>query len=171
MEIDFLFIQRMRMGDEKALEVFIEKYYPLILKYCQVHITDYSYAEDMTQETFARFFQNLRKYKHYGKVENYLYVIAANVCKDYYRKTREIPMEQLPEILDLSNDNLDIQIDIHNALQSLSNEIREVAILYFLQEQKQKDISKILGIGLPLVKYRVRQAKKILSDYFGKENV
>ncbi|MCI8408514.1 MAG: RNA polymerase sigma factor [Lachnospiraceae bacterium] len=171
MDIDFLFIQRMRMGDERALETFVKNYYPLILRYCQIHIADYNYAEDMTQETFARFFQNLRKYKHYGKAVNYLYAIAANVCNDYYRKNKEIPMDELPDIPDLRNDSLDSQLDIYNALQSLSSEIRDVAILYFLQERKQKDISKILGISLPLVKYRVRRAKKLLLDYFRKENI
>ena len=53
---DFLLVQKMRMGDEEAFERFVRKYYAEILKYCRIHIKDYGYAEDMTQETFTRFF-------------------------------------------------------------------------------------------------------------------
>ena len=73
MDEDFLLVQKMRMGDENAFDRFVTKYYPAIMKYCQIHIGDYGYAEDMTQETFTRFFRTFRQYKHYGKAVNYLY--------------------------------------------------------------------------------------------------
>lgn len=171
MDSDFLLVPRMRMGDEAAIDVFVAKYYPKILKYCQIHIADRGYAEDMTQETFVRFFRSLEQYQHYGKAANYLYVIAGNVCRDYYRKTREIPLEQMPEKSICSTPVLDRQMDVWLALETLPDEIREAAVLFFVQERKQKDIAKILGIGLPLVKYRIRKARELLSAYFGKEDI
>lgn len=171
MDVDFLLVQRMRLGDERALEFFVKKYYPPILKYCRAHITDCGYAEDMAQETFARFFHTLPDYHHYGKAANYLYVIAANVCRDFHRKNREIPMEELPEEADAEGDRLDIRLDIQAALRNLPGEIREVAVLYFVQEIKQKDIARILDIGLPLVKYRVARARRELTEYLRKERV
>ena len=84
MDSDFLLICRMKNGDEQAIDTFVRKYYPSILRYCHLHIHDPVYAEDATQETFARFFQTLPQYRHYGKAMNYLYVIAANLCRDYY---------------------------------------------------------------------------------------
>lgn len=169
MDLDFLLLQKMRMGDEKAMEDFVAKYYPKILKYCQVHIHDHGYAEDMAQESFARFFRTLNQYQHYGKAANYLYAIAANACKDYYRSKREIPLEELPDIPDRKAELLDELIAVRLALERLPEELREVAILFFVQERKQKDIAKILGISLPLVKYRVRRAREQLSAYFGEE--
>lgn len=171
MDVDFLLVQRMRQGDEKALESFVKKYYPPILQYCGAHMADSGYAEDMAQETFARFFQTLPDYHHYGKAANYLYAIAANACRDFHRKNREIPVEKLPEAQDTEGDRLDMRLDIQAALQSLPGEIREVAILYFVQEIKQKDIARILDIGLPLVKYRVARARRELAKCLGKEKV
>lgn len=168
---DFLLVQKMRMGDEQAFDEFVRKYYPKILKYCQVHVSGSGYAEDMAQETFARFFKSLKAYKHYGKVVNYLYVIAANACNDYYRKNncinkREIPFEELPEIPDGKAGMPDEQIAVRLALDGLPEELRETAVLFFIQERRQKDIARILGISLPLVKYRVRKARELLSAYF-----
>lgn len=170
-DMDFFLVKKMRMGDEKAFEDFVTKYYPPILKYCQVHVKDDGYAEDMTQETFVRFFRTLRHYQHYGKVVNYLYVIARNVCNDYYRKKKEIPFEELPQVSDKHSENLDELITVRVALDILPEELKEVAVLFFVQEHKQKDIAKILGISLPLVKYRIRRAKKLLCDYLREEEV
>lgn len=167
MDRDFLLVQKMRMGDEKAIEIFVEKYYPRILSYCQVHIGDHGYAEDMTQETFERFFRSLKQYRHYGKAANYLYVIAANTCHDYHRKHKEIATETMPEQADTRADNAEERLDVQMAFKRLPEEMREVAVLYFLQEQKQKDIAVMLGIGLPLVKYRIRRARELLAGYLG----
>lgn len=88
MDADFLLIQKMKLGDEQAVENFVNKYYPRILKYCCLHIQDYGYAEDIAQETFELFFSKLKEYKHYGKALNYLYVIASNQCKKHYGKKK-----------------------------------------------------------------------------------
>ena len=48
-------------------------------------------------------------------------------------------------------------------------EIQAVAVLCLLQERKQREAAKILGIGLPLVKYRLRRARELLAQSLGKE--
>lgn len=169
MDSDLLLIQKMKIGDEQAVDVFVKKYYLKILKYCCLHIHDYGYAEDVAQETFEQFFRTLNQYRHYGKALNYLYVIAANKCKNFYTKKREVVMEELPEQLDYSMNDLAEYMDVHHALDDLPFELREIAILFFFQQLKQKEIAKILGIGLPLVKYRIRKAKALLVLYLGEE--
>ena len=170
MDSDFLLLHRMRHGNDQAIEDFVRKYYPRVLRYCHLHIQDLGYAEDLTQETFARFFRTLHQYQHYGKAANYLYVIAGNLCRDHHKRPVEILMEELPEQLVYQMEALNLRMDVHQALEQLSPELREVTILYFFQELKQKEIAKILGIGLPLVKYRIRRAKELLEQLIGKED-
>ena len=170
MDADFLLLHRMRHGDDQAIEDFVRKYYPMILRYCRLHIQDTGYAEDLTQETFARFFRTLSQYQHYGKAANYLYVIAGNLCRDHHKKLGEILTDKLPEQPVYPMEALDFRLDVHRALDQLPPELREVTILYFFQELKQKEIARILGIGLPLVKYRIRRAKELLEQLLGKED-
>ena len=170
MDADFLLLHRMRNGDDQAIEDFVRKYYPMILRYCHLHIHDTGYAEDLTQEAFARFFRTLSQYQHYGKAANYLYVIAGNLCRDYHKKPEAIPMEELPEQPAYQMETLDLRLDVHRALEQLPSELREVTILYFFQELRQKEIARILGIGLPLVKYRIRRAKELLERLLRKED-
>lgn len=171
MDADFPLILRMKNGDDQAIDTFVRKYYPVILRYCRLHMNDIWLAEDATQETFVRFFRTLNQYKHYGKAVNYLYVIASNICKDYYKKSEDIPTEEIPELPVYEMDDLNVQLDVRLALQKLPPELQEVIILYFYQEVKQKEIAKILGIGLPLVKYRIKRAKELLHHDLGKEEL
>ena len=170
MDADFLLLHRMRHGETQAIEDFVRKYYPVVLRYCHLHIRDTGYAEDLTQETFARFFRTLSQYQHYGKAVNYLYVIAGNLCRDHHKKPGDILMEELPEQPVYQMEVLDLRLDVHRALEQLPPELLEVTILYFFQELQQKEIARILGIGLPLVKYRVRRAKELLEQSLGKED-
>lgn len=153
----------MKKGDDIAIETFVRKYYPTILHYCFLHTRDKSYAEDATQEVFERFFRTLDQYRHYGRALNYLYVIASNICHDSYRKHEEILFDELKEEIAAENKPIDMQIDVRLAVDKLPQELRETAILYFFQGEKQTDIAKILGIGLPLVKYRIKRSKEVLA--------
>lgn len=169
MDADFLLIRQMKAGDDGAIDTFVRKYYPAVLRYCYLHLPNKTDAEDATQEVFVRFFRTLGQYRHYGKAQNYLYVIAANICRDAYRKPVEISLEQLSEEPVWEMPSLDARLDIQAAVRKLPAELREVSILFFFQQLKQAEIARILGIGLPLVKYRIRRARELLAGYLGKE--
>ncbi len=98
-----------------------------------------------------------------GKAKSYLYSIAGNIIKNYYKKTKEILLDQLPDIEKDNLTEIEIRLDVERALDLLPEEIKETAILFFFQGLKQKEISDLLHIKLSLVKYRVSKAKELLS--------
>lgn len=167
--LDFILIQRIRNHDTEASEIFVEKYYALIFKYILFKLKNRCDAEDLTQETFIKFFGNIDRYNEYGKAKNYLYVIAGNLCKNYwkkrgYLKEKEEALKNEKRYIE-ALENFEIKADVERAFEKLPLEIREVAILFFIQELKQKEIATILGIKLSLVKYRVSRAKVLLKKY------
>lgn len=167
---DYLLIRKMKQGDDHAFDLFVRKYYEEILSYCHYHCPDQAYAEDLTQETFARFFAKLSDYRYQGKTKNYLYTIAGNLCRDYFKKIRESPLEETELSKELGSEappaeDVVNQLAIAQALGALQEELREVVILYYFQELKLKEIADALQIGLPLVKYRLKQAKNKLREF------
>ena len=164
MDIDFLLLQRMKRGDENAFDGFVRKYYKEILNYCNYHCPDTSTAEDLTQETFLRFFEKLSDYRYMGKTKNYLYTIAGNLCRDSYKKIRESLLEE---------QSLEIQDCLHppetDELYSGTLQLRDTIELAEKKKLKLTEISSTLQIGLPLVKYRVKQAKTHLERLLREE--
>ena len=170
MDSDFFLIQKMKNGDDGAVENFVRKYYPKIFQYCLLHIRDRGDAEDLTQETFLKFFQSFERYQHRGKCSAFLYAIASNACRDYYRKAKEQYVEEIPERAEEDREmgTAEIRMDVENAVARLPEELKETAILFFFQGMKQREIAKLMDIKLSLVKYRVTRAKKLLREYLGR---
>ena len=163
MTTDFLLVKKIRNGDNQAGNQLVEKYYSSIYQYCFLHTHNQEYAEDIVQETFVRFFGVLMSGAEIGKAKSYLYSIAGNIIKNYYKKKKEILLDQLPDIEKDNLTEIEIRLDIERALDLLPEEIKETAILFFFQGLKQKEISDLLHIKLSLVKYRVSKAKKLLT--------
>ena len=173
MQQDFLLVRKMQNGDEAAMDIFVQKYYPKILQYCGYHCPDREAAYDLTQETFERFFRNLIHYHHKGKTLNYLYTIAGNLCIDWMRKNKITQHGQSIQEDAISGEcgleGLDDKMLIEAALAKIPDELREVIILHYFQEFSMRETANILQIGVPLVKYRIKKAKEQLKVLIGEE--
>ena len=161
---DLHLIKEMKNGDASAIEMFVRKYYSDILKYCRRRTSSNEDAMDLTQEVFLRFFSNFSSYKHYGKAKNYLYVIAGHLCVDHYKQAKSFVGLDETMCIELAGVSVEDQISLENAVQELPITLKQVIELYYYQGLKINEISKILQIGVPLVKYRLAQAKKILRN-------
>lgn len=57
------------------------------------------------------------------------------------------------------------RIVVEQALERLPAELKETIILYYFKGLKLTEIAETLQIGLPLVKYRLKRAKKQLEEW------
>ena len=120
----------------------IEQQYDKLLRYCYMKLRDRALAEDLTQETFIKFFES-KDYHSIGKEMAYLYTIARNLCIDYFRKHKD-------ELID--------RISIEQALDSLTADEREAVVLRFSGELSVEDIAKTMGISRFAVRRRISSA-------------
>lgn len=65
----------------------LEEQYRKIYRYCYFKLQHQQLAEDITQETFLKFYES-NQYVEAGKKVRYLYKIAHNLCVDLYRKEK-----------------------------------------------------------------------------------
>ena len=94
-------LKNIRSGQQESVEILIKKYYRDIYTYCFCRVEDRQTAQDLTQEVFLRFLQNLDSYEHTGKLKNYLYVTAGNLIKEKkmfgrMRKYSRLQISSLP---------------------------------------------------------------------------
>ena len=141
----------------------IEQQYDKLLRYCYMKLRNRTLAEDITQETFIRFFESTY-YCSIGKEMAYLYTIARNLCIDYIRKQKDeliedVPgkIQEMPESRDNVEDIVD-RISIEQALDSLNADEREAVVLRFSGELSVEDIGKSMGISRFAVRRRISSA-------------
>ena len=141
----------------------IEQQYDKLLRYCYMKLRNRTLAEDITQETFIRFFESTN-YRNVGKEMAYLYTIARNLCIDCIRKQKDDLIEDMSaEIEDMqeSKDNAEAIVDrvsIDQALDCLSTDEREAVVLRFSGELSIEDIGKSMGISRFAVRRRISSA-------------
>ena len=167
---DDALVERIMLGDEKAAEELIKRYYTPVLRYCKRQCFNLEKAEDLTQETFLKLFQNLSGYKGKRKFKAYLYTIASHLCIDESRKMKECFLENEEEIRDDCDElhRLEAQSEIEDLLNLLSPEQREAVVLRFGAELSFGEIAKVTGCNMRTAQSRGRNALKIMRKEKGK---
>jgi RNA polymerase sigma-70 factor, ECF subfamily len=91
---------------------------------CRAFSGNSAAAEDATQETFLRAFENIYQFQS-GNFCGWLMRIAKNVCIDMYRKQKpEFPTDDAVMEGKPADGQLDQQSDLHFAVQMLQHEMR-----------------------------------------------
>lgn len=161
---DDALVEQIRLGDERAAEELIKRYYTPVLHYCKRQCFNQEKAEDLTQETFLKLFKNLSGYKEKRKLKAYLYTIANHLCIDESRKIKECSLENEEEIRDECDEmrRIEDKSEIDYLLSILSPEQREAVILRFGEELSFWEIAKVMGCNMRTAQSRVRNALKIM---------
>ena len=84
---DVELIQRILQGDQDAFAVLVNKYQKGIHALAWRKIGDFHIAQEITQDTFLKAYENLGDLKSYNSFGGWLYVIAARLCYDWRRRT------------------------------------------------------------------------------------
>lgn len=147
------------------LEKIIRKYYDEIFRYCYHHVESRTVAEDLCQDTFVSFIEHYREYHQIGKTRNYLYTIAKNKCRDYYKKHTPIYVEEVPE--QKAEESVEESAILKQMVLGLPEELREAITLRYFQNLRYADMASILGISPSLAKYRVKKGLEQLSAMEG----
>lgn len=152
--------------NREKIGLLYEKYYESIYGYCYRHISHKETAQDLTQDVFLRAFAAIDGYNDYGKFLNYLYVIARNLCTDYYRKKKAVVDDLLDgDVEEKGYVDSENALAVRNALDSLAETEREIVILRFYQELKLSDIAVVMGMKLSNVKYHLNKGMDQLERY------
>lgn len=169
------YIKRIRQGDHRALDLFIEELYPQVYTFIHHKIQDEALAYDLTQDVFVRFIRALPTYRSEGKVLNYLYTIASRVCLSYL-KTQKQNLVFCDEIFideaqDIHEDMLKhmTQDYLQTMIYQLKPEYQDIIILKYFHAYTFKDISKIYHLPESTVKTRHYQALKQLKKWIERD--
>lgn len=134
----------------------LEEQYDKVYKYCYFKVKNQHLAEDLTQETFLKFFSQ-HTYISRGKPLAYLYTIAKNLCIDTYRRS-EIDQLGDEEMKESAFEVLETNIILEAAVKSLPHELQEIIMLRFVSELSMAEISKITGISRFSIHRKINKA-------------
>lgn len=152
------------------MSVNVEEQYDKIYRYCYFKLHSREMAEDVTQETFLRYYENYSLHTAEQTIRC-LYTIARNLCIDTYRKKQPEPLDESLVQEDLNEDQLLTALMVKSALSELESDEQELLLLRYANDVSVSSIGQILGISRFTVRRRLIAVTKKLQDILGKENL
>ncbi len=129
-------------------------------------------AEDVFQETVLRAFQYIRSYKEDRDFGAWLFGIAHNEIKKYYKKTLRIALPLEVERLSSADTSHTRHLagEVYRFAERLTPRQREVFFLFYDGGFTMSDISRITGLREGNIKFILNRARNALKSILGEEN-
>jgi RNA polymerase sigma-70 factor (ECF subfamily) len=183
---DPILVQNYISGDEKALEILINKHNQRITSFIYSKVLDRAITEDIFQDTFIKVIKTLKRgaYNEEGKFLPWVMRIAHNLIIDHFRRNKRMPKFQGSEDFNifsvLGDDKLDaerqlikdqIENDLALLIEELPDDQKEVLIMRMYRDMSFKEISENTGVSINTALGRMRYALINLRKIIEKNNI
>lgn len=161
------------MNQETQENIFAQsfsEYGDAIFRFCIVKVSNVELAEDMTQEVFTRYWQYLREGKEMTNTRSFLYTIANNMAKDWYKKKKSDSLDQKMESGDIPKDTgaspeeVASYQEVLSAIGDMDQKDIEVLLLKYVEGLDPKDIAVSLDETANTISVRLNRAVKRLQQ-------
>jgi RNA polymerase sigma-70 factor (ECF subfamily) len=169
--MDAKLIARAQKGDRQALSRLLEEISPLIhrfgLRMCR-HEAD---AEDVLQDTLLSVADHLPQYEGRASLASWVFMLARTACARRRRGLKNrphLPEEAAKECASADKtpedavDQSELRSQLEGALESLSDEQREVLLLRDVEGLSAAEVAESLELNVAAVKSRLHRARASL---------
>ena len=133
-------------------------------------VKDNSTIDDLMQDTYIKFLENISKYQSKTSINAYLSTIAHNIAINYYNREKRLVHDE--EVIDYISDdtkkkNNYEEIEALELLKSLDPVSKEIVVLHTINDLKFKEIANIVNKPLGTVLWIYNKALKELKKKAG----
>ena len=173
-------------GDEKALEVLINRHNQRISSFIYSKVMDRDITEDIFQDTFIKVIKTLKKgsYSEEGKFLPWVMRIAHNLIIDHFRKNKRMPKFEGSDDFNIfsviGDDKLNIEkqiikdqidSDLGSLIEELPDDQKEVLLMRIYKDMSFKEISENTGVSINTALGRMRYALINLRKIIERHNI
>ena len=168
-------INKAKDGDLEALSKLIEQSELILYKTAKAILNNEEDVRDAIQEALTNIYLNLKDLKEEKYFKTWATRIVINKCYDIINKNdlnnKKIDKAKKVHVIE-GNDNwennLEQQTQLENALNSIDEKLKLITVMYYYNNFKVKEISKILNIPEGTVKYNLSKAREELYKLLNK---
>lgn len=142
----------------------IEKQYDKIYRYCYFKLHNRHTAEDITQETFLKYFDKYNDSEDINMLPMLYTIAGIIIISEYRKKKNECTVREDDAVYNPAEEWAEC-IDIRTAVSALSEDKQELLLLRYANDVPVADICKIIGISRFALYRRLNNTvKKLRSE-------
>ena len=155
-------LERRLDGDALAAELFAA-HYGRLAGWCRKLLDDDDTAHEVAMEAFTRLLGRLRRV---DDPVGYLYVIAANLVRDHWRKTKREreAFRYAKQTEQLASSDGTRRTDLRTLVESLPERLRVTVLLYYYAGLPLNDVARLTNRPVGTVKSDLFQARSVLRQ-------
>ena len=161
-------------GDSASFEPLVQKYSPRVFATARRYARRDSEVEDIAQEVWLKAFDKLKSFRSEAPFEHWLMRMTVRVCYDFLRGHQRNREASFSEISEPEEDWLDrfvadpssaaedadaAKLLLDRVMDKLSPQARLVITMLEIEDRSVKEIAKITGWSVALVKVRAFRAR------------
>jgi RNA polymerase sigma-70 factor (ECF subfamily) len=170
-------------GDVSSFEPLVQKYSPRIFATARRYARRESEVEDIAQEVWLKAFQKLKSFRGEAPFEHWLMRLAVRTCYDFLRAHQRNRETTFSELTEPESDWLDRFVKhpdgapenadaarqlVERVLDQLSPPARLIITLLEIEDRPVKEIARLTGWSIPLVKVRAFRARAEMRKILAK---
>jgi len=156
-------------GSRAAFSVLLERHYDLIYRLAFRLLSNHSDAEDLAQDICVALPKKLKSFHGKSKLTTWLYQVTINSSRDFLRRRSSIQrlhnefadVDSLQKAAD-SERQKDAEW-AYSAINTLSDDLRETALLVVTEGLNHAEAAEILGIKETTVSWRMMKLRQHLK--------
>lgn len=182
---DHELVARARKGSEAAYRELLGRYQRPVFSLVYRMVRDREQAEDLSQETFVKVFNNIDRYDPKYKFSSWIFKIATNVAIDALRKKEpatvsldgsrhaetdeDIEATRITAVSDDENpeellEARELGSEIERAIGRLRPEYKTAVLLRHVEGRAYEEIAEIMAVPLGTVKTYIHRARGELRE-------
>jgi RNA polymerase sigma-70 factor (ECF subfamily) len=158
------------MAEVSEFEKIYIHYWSKVYRLCMGYANNDAIARDLTQESFILIWENLSKFREEADLGTWIFRIASNHCLRQVEKGKRMQSVELPfQIEDEPEPDKSRELELLQLFISELPETDRIVISLELEEIKQSEIAKIVGLSEGNIRVKIHRIKERLTQRF-KEN-
>lgn len=174
-------LERIKKKDFEAFEQLFKEFNRPLTLFAQQYVFDFQIGEDIVQENFINFWENIHKIEIKTSLKAYFYQSVRNRCCNYLRDLKiydKHKLQYIESLLATNDPDIFTDSEIHktldNAIELLPREMSKIIRLKYLEKMKVIEVSNLLQISENTVKTQLSRGKqklKVLLNEMMKMNI
>lgn len=159
--------ERIRSGDEKALEFLYKKYYRMMTKMVITNSGTEEEARDIYQDALIVFWQKATSGNLVmtSKISTYIYSICQNLWRKELDRKKRLSNETNDTPVLMDTDSKEREQIIARCINQLGETCKKVLMYYYFEEMSMQDIAERLGFAnTDTAKTKKYKCKKKLDE-------
>ncbi len=180
-EPDRVLVERVKQGDNTAFDLLVRKYQRKIIAVISRYVSDWSEAEDVSQDAFIRAYKALKNFRGDSAFYTWMYKIAINTAKNHLVSRGRRPpatdiavddAEHFERFLHFSDNaspehellRQEIEQTVFDTVQELPDDLREAVSLRESEGLSYEEIAKRMDCPIGTVRSRIFRAREAIDE-------